>query len=472
MAKKFLPNCAGKNNLAGNQTVDFVKFVYSDVSFDGFVALAIRTNGNFKPIASVRISQLPDYVGNMSVYPNADYYISSNIFSTIKRSSDTLLAVNAIVVDIDCHTESNFPAELEQHIGSLTWRLQNDGFADDDFPKPNYIVTTGRGVHLWWCVAPAYARSFSQNFSAVERHFVSKIEEFLAEFPTELSCFTVDSVASSNLAGLFRLPGSVNTRCGKVAEPIFLHGQRLNLKYFRDQFLPMSPRHERTVNQNKQFHPHIKSDLTGAMVARLTAFEKLRDLRNDPVGNETRNNFCFLFFATAKSIYGGKEAYDRTVAFNEGFKCPLTKKELNSCLSSARHKDYHYRTETIVDFLGVTPDEAELAGFCCSTKQPSAKERKMERDRQIIDLFNQGRNQCEIANELQISRQTVNKIIKANAQSTITLASKILELRQTGKSNREISSELRCSIRTVERCKEGSAKFRTPARGNCQSVKM
>lgn len=250
MAKKFLPNCAGKNNLAGNQTVDFVKFVYSDVSFDGFVALAIRTNGNFKPIASVRISQLPDYVGNMSVYPNADYYISSNIFSTIKRSSDTLLAVNAIVVDIDCHTESNLPAELEQHIGSLTWRLQNDSFADDDFPKPNYIVTTGRGVHLWWCVAPAYARSFSQNFSAVERHFVSKIEEFLAEFPTELSCFTVDPVASSNLAGLFRLPGSVNTRCGKVAEPIFLHGQRLNLKYFRDQFLPMSPRHERTVNQN------------------------------------------------------------------------------------------------------------------------------------------------------------------------------------------------------------------------------
>lgn len=471
MANEFLPNHVDKDHLAGSQTIDFAKFVYSDTSFNGYVVLAIRTSRNFTEIP-VSITQLPAYVEKMSVYQNADYYISSNIFSTIKRSSDTLFALNAIVVDIDCHREKYSPNELSQRIKALIWRLLNDGFSDVDFPKPNFVVSTGRGVHLWWCTVPAYAKSFGQNFSDVNHHFASKIKEFLAEFPTELGCFTVDPVASSNAAGFFRLPGTVNTHCGKVAEPIFIHNQRLNLKDFRDQFLPMSTRCKRMGNPNCRFHPPVKSDLVGMAVARLNAFEKLRDLRNAPVGNETRNNFCFLFFVTAKSIYGDKEAYDRTLAFNEGFKCPLTKKELKDCLYSARYKDYQYRTETIVDFLAVTADEARLVGFSCSAKQPSAKDGKKDRDRRIIDLFNQGKNQREIANELQISRQTVNKVIKANAQNIVTLSSKILELKRTGKTAREISSELGCSIRTVERHSNGSSKLCTSVRGNRQTVKV
>lgn len=493
MANEFLPNYVGKGHLANSQTIDFVKFVYSDTSFNGYVVLAIRTSRNFTEIP-VPITQLSAYVEKMSVYPNADYYISADIFSTIKRSSDTLMAINAIVLDIDCHqkrslfdestqekvtaidmdshNEDNYIRELSQRIEVLIWRLRNDAFIDHDFPTPNFIVSTGRGVHLWWCVVPAYAKSFGQNFSDVEHHLTTKVKEFLAEFPAELGCFTVDSVASSNAVGFFRLPGTVNTHCEKVAEPIFIHGQRMNLKGFRDQFLPMSTWHKRMGNLSHRFHPPVKSDLVGMAVTRLNAFEKLRDLRNAPDGDETRNNFCFLFYVTAKSIYGDKEAYDRTLAFNEGFKCPLTKKELKSCLCSARHKDYQYRTETIVDFLAVTPEEAELVGFSRSAKQPSAKDRKRDRDHRIIDLFNQGKNQREIASELKISRQTVNKVIQANTQNIVTLSSRILDLKQAGKTTKEISGELGCSIRTVERHSNGSSKLCTSVRGNLQTVEV
>ena len=62
---------------------------------------------------------------------------------------------------------------------------------------------------------PAYAKSFSANFSDVEGYFASKIDDLISDFPSELLDFSVDLGASSNAAGLFRLPGTVNTHCQK-----------------------------------------------------------------------------------------------------------------------------------------------------------------------------------------------------------------------------------------------------------------
>lgn len=464
----FRPNCRKKGASLCEDALNFIRFVYQDTSFDGLISLGTKDiDGNYKDIGPVPCTQISQFAEEMVILSDHDYYISSNIFANEIRSKDTLLAINSIVVDIDCHSKDYSSIELAQLTNALVWRLQNDCFDCRDLPRPHYVVLTGRGVQVWWCVVPAYAKSFTANFSDVERYFVSKINDLIAEFPSELLAFSVDSTASSNAAGLFRLPGTINTHCQREVEAIFFPGQRLNLKDFRDQFLPAASRSARMRNTNVYFRPYTQDALKEVLLRRLDAIEKLRSIRNAPVGNETRNNFCFLYYATAKPIYGDTEAYQRTRDFNNEFKLPLTDKELKGCLCSARRKNYKYSTKAILQKLDISDDEADMIGLRIPKAKPSSKEKKENRNKQVIALFNQGFCQREIAERFGIACSTVSAILKNNPDKINTLSNKIQELLQSGKTSAEVSQELHCSVRTVERHRINPSTSSTSAYRKC-----
>lgn len=464
----FHPNCRKKGGSLDKEALNFISRVYQDTSFDGLISLGTKdSDGNYKDIGPVPCTQITQFADEMTILSDHDYYISPNIFSNEIRSKDTLLAINAIVIDVDCHSKDCPSAELEQRIEALIWRLQNDCFDCGELPHPHYIVLTGRGIQLWWCVVPAHAKSFSGNFTDVEHYFASKIDNLISEFPDELLGFSVDPVASSNAAGLFRLPGTVNTHCQKDVEAIFFPGQRLNLKNFRDQFLPLSPRSSKRGNAHIHFKPYTQNSLKAVLLKRLDAVERLRSLRNAPVGGETRNNFCLIYYAMAKPIYGDAEAYRRTQAFNYGFKIPLTDKELGKCLCSARRKNYKYSTQAIIQKLDITADEANMIGLHIAKAKPSSKDKKESRNRQIIDLFNQGLRQKEIAERFGIACSTVSTILKNNPNKIDTLSNQIQELLQSGKTSVEVSQELHCSVRTVERHRINPSASSTSAHRKC-----
>lgn len=464
----FRPNCRKKGASLCEDALNFIRFVYQDTSFDGLISLGTKDiDGNYKDIGPVPCTQIAQFTEEMVILPDHDYYISSNIFANEIRSKDTLLAINSIVIDIDCHSKDYSSGELAQRINALVWRLQNDCFDCGDLPSPHYIVLTGRGVQIWWCIVPAYAKSFTANFSDVEHYFVSKINDLIAEFPSELLAFSVDSAASSNAAGLFRLPGTINTHCQREVEAIFFPGQRLNLKDFRDQFLPAASKSARMRNTSVYFRPYAQDVLKEVLLRRLDAIERLRSIRNAPVGDETRNNFCFLYYATAKPIYGDTEAYQRTRDFNNEFKLPLTDKELKGCLCSARRKNYKYSTKAILQKLDISDDEADMIGLRIPKAKPSSKEKKENRNKQVIALFNQGFRQREIAERFGIACSTVSAILKNNPGKIRTLSNQIQELLQSGKTSAEVSQELHCSIRTVERQRLNPSTSSTSAYRKC-----
>ena len=472
----FLPNCRKTGTFLDEEALNFIKVVFMDKTFDGLIAIATRDSlGGFKTIGPVPCSQIEQFAERMTILPDHDYYLTPNIFSNEKRLEDTLLAINALVIDIDCHSAQYSPDKLSQRIETLVWRLRNDCFDCGDLPRPNHIVLTGRGVQLWWCVVPAHAKSFSGNFADVERHFASKLADLISQFPSELSDFSVDQAASSKANGFFRFPGTVNTKCGKKVEVVVFHNQRLNLRDFRDEHLPISAKATRIKTDSALFRAHTSDALKDVLARRLAALEKLRDIRNAPVGDESRNNLCFLYYVTAKPIYGDADACERTRKFNSGFKVPLIEKELKGCICSARRKNYKYRTEAIIELLGISNDEATEIGLQISKANPSSTEkknrrsnqRKKDRNNQIIAMFNQGIRQKEIAEQLGISCSTVCKIIKDNAGDIVTLSDHIRMRLEDGKTPAEVSTELSCSVRTVERHKIGPTKSHTTVCGRC-----
>lgn len=472
----FLPNCRKTGTFLDEEALNFIKVVFMNKTFDGLIAIATRdSSGSFKTIGPVPCSQIEQFAERMIILPGHDYYLTPNIFSNEKRLEDTLLAINALVIDIDCHSAQYSPNELDQRIENLVWRLKNDCFDCGDLPYPNYIVLTGRGVQLWWCVVPAHAKSFSGNFADVERHFTSKLADLISQFPSELSCFSVDQAASSKTNGFFRFPGTVNTKCGKKVEVITFHDQRLNLADFRDEYLPISSKATRIKTNSTHFRAHTPDALEGVLARRLAALEKLRDMRNAPVGDETRNNFCFLYYVTAKPIYGDVNAYQHTRNFNNEFKAPLTEKELKSCICSARRKNYKYRTKAIMELLDISGEEATEIGLQISKAKPSTtkeankhfNQKKEDRNNKIITMFNQGLRQKAIAEQIGISCSTVCKIIKDNADEIVTLSDRIRILLENGKIPAEVSKELNCSVRTVERYKASPTRSRTSVSRRC-----
>lgn len=453
MQQDFLPTRNNEEHPASQETIDFIHDVYGESTFNGLISLDMRDEKKtFRHITSVDCSSLAKYVCSMSIHENRHYYISANSFTKAGRGKNKLFGLHNIVADVDLHDSKMPLKELDQKIENLIWRLKNDCFILAEIPTPNYIIVTGRGVQLWWCLIPAFAAQFSDDVSKISRFFTTCLAEFLSEFPSELNDFHVDTAASNNLAGIYRLPGSINPKCQKKVETIHLHNNRLELKGFWKHCLFISEAASHIQNNQNRFKFYGgTTDFEAVAERRIEAIRQLRDMRHALIGEETRNDYCFMHFVTLASVFGTKEAYQRTQRFNQGFLQPLTEKELKSTLSSAFKKDYKFTNKKLIEFLGITDDEANILGLHIAVPHPSkasVKAKKDARNEKIIVLYRSGHTQVEISEQLGLNRKTVSTVIH---QNTIDKSTQIQALQQEGKSTSDIAEIMGCSMRTVQR---------------------
>ena len=291
----------------------------ADSSFNGRIFLAYRRKDvtGIYDLARKNIGDLKPFVSEMHVSQNMDYYITANSVCGVRRVTDDVFGLHNIVIDIDCHAEENSPALTAAFIWRCTRDLWNTGLC----PEPNSIVLSGRGVQLWWALAPASAK-IQYWYKRMQAWLIDALQGVLDENPEELGELSIDRSASIRLAGLFRLPFTYNTKTGRLGSAQIRRKERYNLRTTIEQYVPAEYNPNRKERSQRrwtasdevseepalEYVPLAKYDAavlrggTTAMAARVHQLIRLRALRNAPMGQEMRDRFGNAAYATIRSF--------------------------------------------------------------------------------------------------------------------------------------------------------------------------
>lgn len=406
---------------------------FGDTSFNGRVVIGHRKRaGGIYALRAPLLTELPQYVKLMHISSRLDYYITANTVKRTKRLKEDLFGLQNIVIDVDCHDDGML-GDVNALVEEFIWRSQRDLWGTNAIPSPNSIVRTGRGIQLWWAIKPCYGgNEYGVSLRAHEKIkgiLISHIEAMLEDYSETLEGLRVDTGASSSLVGYFRLPCTYNTKAKRYSSLEILHSERYDQ---RELIKIEGPELEKTANYKslwaKKHIPMQETDremlqnFQSGAVRRVMQLINLRNLRNNDVGAETRNDFNFAVYNALRMSFDHSEAMTRLNAYNAGFKKPMTKSELNSCVSSAKGYKYLLKNENLIKLLKITEEEQEAIGLLPfrtrSLSKPNAsrdavrKALKDDRNMKILEMSERGIAQAEIARILGIGKNTVYRALK------------------------------------------------------------
>jgi hypothetical protein len=119
-----------------------------------------------------------------------------------------ILCYNEVVIDMDNHEDPTL--WVQQNADKLVEAMDE---CTDDFVRPSFIVKTGRGLQMHYCITPVYAggerivRMLAKALIGYWKHMLKKMDWSLGEVDVPL---VVDEGASMAIGGWKRLPGTYN----------------------------------------------------------------------------------------------------------------------------------------------------------------------------------------------------------------------------------------------------------------------
>lgn len=466
---RFLPSPALK----------WFKLHFQSSGFNGRFQIGIRgpRSSAILPLTTQSMDQLHEFVETAHFSGRLDYYITANAFSGVNRQKQELFSLHNIVIDIDVHNQEQTFFYDNSSIQAFASRLKGitattDQWDDDLLPSPTSIVWTGRGLQLWWAIVPMSYKCLTW-YEEIRNCFISRITNLIEDYPDELCDLKVDASASRNVVGYFRLPGTINSKSQSLAVPEIWSGiqydTHLLIKWAkqyqkeREQLAP-SPATYSDVDPFRYSDVEVrilKSVFTLAFF-RVRQIIRLRTLRNNDIGDETRNNMCLIVYNAFLLAYGENTAWEKVMDFNSGFKNPMTEKELHQSLdTSTKRGGYRFKNETVVKFLNISTDEQEAIELYGSnnadmpmTRMSSHPSRtacrrlaKQVRNQKIRNLSAEGKKNYEIAAEVGIDPNTVTSVLGAKKPRR----KEAIAMKAAGMSPSDIAEELGVCRRTVER---------------------
>lgn len=387
---------------------------------------------NFKYIRTDEINDNNKTILDMSktIQNNIDYYITSNGFvNPTQRDTRHIFTLHNIVIDIDCHNSKLTKEQLNHMVDACEYFLQ-DLFDNPNFPTPNTLVRTGRGIQLWWAIEPITYR-LRYMYDLVRDGLIKDIEELLSNITT-LSEMKIDKAASRNYAGFFRIPGSINTKTRHKTTFEIINTEKLDVmeEYFAERPLPSKRRVTRVESENSKKYVGNKFNL---LRHRENMLHNLLELRGYGTENGYRDLMLLILYnaylSTGKSF---DEAWDAIVELNDKFIYPLPEKEMKQYMSTSKRKKYKFTNKRIIEMLDMNEYECEYLNFHECTKQKidyeEKRKEKRDRNKEIEKLLIQGKTQQEIAQIVNCSQATVSRICKKVMTNSNNISKKVVGL--------------------------------------------
>lgn len=371
-----------------------------------------------------------------------DTYVTVNGFFSHERTAERCRQVNAMSFDVDAHGEGGAtPAEIAEAVMSAVRK--------GNLPEPTMLVNSGRGVQLHYVLRHSIPCYLTPNedgqpmrnekalafFTDVRRRLAAALDsviESLSGVENDRSVF--------DLAHVFRVPGTFNSRSQTYCQLVHLNEDRL---YALKELKALSPEPERASSEAAAPRSAKFRSLKFDRVAmhRMRKVEELRDLRDHTPGGRgctdlARNNMTFVFCNAAVQVYKHKRAIELTHEFNAGFRTPLAASEVDAVIKSVtKNGPYRIGAQKLVDeFLRMSSEEMEAVKLFSTSRQiereaakAATREKRAKRDEEVLELLSRGLSQGKTAEIVGISRATVNKIAqRSKLAAAATTASKSL----------------------------------------------
>lgn len=404
---------------------------FGDTSFNGRVVIGRKkpTSKGIETLSTRSLTEIRPYVKLLQTTSQSDYYITANTVVGKRRRKEDLFGLQNIVIDIDCHNTREVSALTRAFI----WRSKRDLWDTGVIPTPNTIVYTGRGIQLWWAIVPCYGgRGYDVSryyHEQIKNTLLDHIEAMFDEYVEELDGLGVDRGASINPVGYFRLPCTYNSKTQTQGSLEILHTKRYDQRELIKMDKPtLETRSEVAHGETK----HIPMQETDRFLLRNIQFVgarrvmqliNLRNLRDNESGSEMRDYFNFSVYNALRMSLDHQEAMLRLAMFNAGFKEPMTDRELENCVCSAKDiNGYKYTNAKLIELLEITPEEQHAIGLFPYTRKQRSKPNasrdalratlREDRDQKILKLIKEGTSQAETARILGIGKNTVGRVLK------------------------------------------------------------
>lgn len=371
-----------------------------------------RKNGSFDHPFWIRTDELAYNLRWIYLPQGCDLYITSQSFTAkgkeIGRKKQYIFSIQNVVIDIDIHDNPSFDKIKEAETIIMNY------LSSINFPKPNVINWTGRGIQLWWHLTrnkPCMAFLWNK----LVRYMCLIFNSVLLKNKAKAQ---VDEAASKKINGIFRLPNSYNSNTNTYAIATLIHDDEFTIQELIDIIEPIAIRiycDKIAAKNNCTYCIAPQNKATTCLNKKRMEFitESIKS-ENRPVNDELRHNRLLLYYNAAKQVYGADEALNKTNQINSMlFKEPLPQNEINYMINyiNTNYNYLKFHNDTFITFgqfekKWITREEER------ANKKQKAKREKEERNKKIIELCKQGKKQKEIAKLLHIDRTTVYRVIR------------------------------------------------------------
>lgn len=416
--------------------MSFSEHLY-DVTTDGYIQF-IKINSKNIKIYNTQYKGIRDIVEE--VKGDNDIFVTPNTMYKPSRCTDNIRQFRALYIDIDGIEGSSIYVSYE------VFALADSGV----IPKPSMIVSSGRGIHLYWRINNAPYGALA-TWQELEDYLYKKLKYLGAD------------IKATDGARVLRLPGTYNSRNNSLCRVLYIDDELTYSMYdLREKYLNYSfKKHQLEFQQTKKSNKTVINNKFfnsySLHIARIQDILTLCKIRKYRVNGY--RNFILHCYAYWEGIYlrDYDELYNVVIELNNSFTEPLKLSEVKSilrCVPKAierfiayeqglrsgedkrvskgmRDKEgYWYKNETLIERLDITQEEQKHLKTIISSdekyKRNNERRRKSrrgsdgltQRERKKLELiekvkalFDEGLNNTEISKKIGISRVYVSRII-------------------------------------------------------------
>jgi hypothetical protein len=358
---------------------------------------------------------------------NTDIMYSLATYRTMKSAKDeNIFSMHLVAIDVDFRKVKRF-----KNVKPLdVWKEILSKEVGKTIPHPS-AVEYGHQLRLLYKFETVYATQKSKSL-------VSRLSSVFAE---RLKDYGADKQPVSSNG---RVIGSRNSKDGSEIKIKTFESHIYTLKELQKWLDPTPdwyPVWKTKPKKAKIIHLQNEYNLN---LTRLEDFKRIQEYFDYDCDGFKRF-LCFQFRNHAiLAGYSPTEARDMMLEFNSRFQKPLKPNVIEQDTRYLNHHQYYYRNETILDFIGITPEIEKEMGLKTVISETEKKRRHVKNERERYHA-----NKEEINTKRREKYREKNGISKK--EKIAELKAKIKSLKEQGFKNETIAEELLIPMKTLKR---------------------